>query len=888
MRTITNTISTTPSTPTTPANTPATTPDNISTPDNSFGDNAWWVQTNLGGTLEDATRLLEVPEALALVEEAEEFTQELRRILRGFQRTLGIPGDTRADLEAFLREELKLHGEEAELVLEVIPGDTMKVPTTLEGREHLWDIVEGVPNIRPIIGPDSVFLGDRLSRGGTTGDLERAVLSVGDARLLEEGLGGFNPWRRAYGRGLWHAIQREPRGEVFEETVWKALRSVLFFAFGWDVEVSTAAVESLRKRGGRSAAEVAEEIFEKPFGVITLGLWLEAEEALRVAGTTVPNRPWRIPFRFEGSSRVLYNFVVLVMDRPEDMGAAGMKPEAAKRHPANAFLRRYPAGLATKGYNLQVALPRTPNTDLGALVRRRCLLEEALESLRGLLEADHWLALPASTWDNVLVGGLTPLTKTTHGDLLCSQFGDFLGEPLVVSFERLLGKMGSCVNTTLKLEYPEEDSIEPMVVYHRDLWKVLAGTSKPTRQTLRKFAQDRLGVKLPSSGGELLKLLTAIKGQVLGLATKFPAEDFERQVRWGDEDDAREFFLEAYTNFPPSRTGFECISPGVMGSCMRYERFDSWRGYSIGTSEECDFDHPVVAYLTEDIGLVRVVHKPTGYTVARALINGKRRKEGREPTLCRIYSVGFSRVPLTEQALSHQENTLWQEELLGVLKGSEGWATKQDLGLDGCRMVPQVIQEGVIVAPYIDGGATWLTERSEGVYIVDTYGDYECCYHNPPVVLMDSSKMYCERCELHYHEDDMLSVVINRHGGIQYWCDGCAEHHTFWCYGCSQRFSEDVSGFSSDHDLCEECFSAVAMTCPNCEELIHQDDFDDTPVLWNTCDDSRVPECLCNGCMRYSTVAPCISCGENCLEEVLTPEGVCQWCAEEAATEETL
>lgn len=788
----------------------------------------------------------------------------------------------RADLEAFLRDELKLHSKEAELALGAIPEDRMRVPTSLEEREDLWDIVSSVPDIRPIIGPDSVFIGDRLSLGGIKGDLERVVLEAfleADGRkTLEEGLECFNPWRRAYGRGLWHAIQREPRGEIFEETVWKALRRVLSVTFGWDVDVSIAAVEALRKHSGRSAAEVAEEVFKKPFGVITLGLWLEAEEALRVSGVAVPPRPWVFYFRFEDSLAVLNDFVVLLMDYPEDMGAAGMKPEAAKKHPANAFLRRYPAGLAPTGYNFRAVMPMTPSTDLGALFRRRCLLQEALESLRGLLEADHWLALPPSTWDSVLVGGLTPLTKHTHGDLLCSQFGD--------SFERLLSKMGAVVNTTLRLEYPEEDSIEPMVVYHRDLWKLLAGTSKPTRQTLRKFAQDRLGIKLPSSGEELLKLLTSIKRQVLGLATKFPAEDFERQVRWGDEDGAREFFLEAYTGFPSNLIGFETISPGVMGSCMRYKRFDSWRGYSIGTTG-CNFDHPVVAYLTEDIGLVRVVHKPTGFIVARALINGKRRRKGRQPTLSRIYSVGFSRAPLTEQELSRQESAIWQEELLGVLKGSEGWATKQGLGLEGCRMEPQVIQEGVIVAPYLDGGATWLAERYDG-YIVDTNGDYECCQYNPPVVLMDSSRVYCELCEEQYHEDDMHPVVINSHGDVQYWCDRCVENFTFWCDRCSQRFDERCIESHPEHELCEECFSEVAEMCPGCDELIHRDDFDDTPVLWNTDEVSRVPECLCNGCMRYTIVTPCIRCGENCINDVLTPEGVCLWCAEEAATEETL
>jgi hypothetical protein len=315
-----------------------------------------------------------------------------------------------------------------------------------------------------------------------------------------------------------------------------------------------------------------------------------------------------------------------------------------------------------------------------------------------------------------------------------------------------------------------------------------------------------------------------------------------------------EDIAEVYTNVDPSNEEYADVYPSPWGSCMRCSEW-SYDGYSLGT-DQCDYDHPVVAYATKDIDLAWVTDKSTGKTLARCLINNVER------TVSRVYAVGLNLATYDYKKRS-------QKELKDKLLEFIGLPVDEHTGLKGCRFAPQSIDEDTIVAPYIDGN--YCVYDSDTGIIGDT-GDFTCTEHNPPTVHREGKKYVCDQCGNRCDEDD--SVYFDG----QLWCRYCADEYLSYCVSCDEYNYTSESTYCEETDewYCDSCAERHLTRCNCCDGW-----FLNRSVSFCASDGHD----YCESCMEDKDICRCNSCDEYYFADELNEDMHCCHCCPCAADE---
>lgn len=311
-----------------------------------------------------------------------------------------------------------------------------------------------------------------------------------------------------------------------------------------------------------------------------------------------------------------------------------------------------------------------------------------------------------------------------------------------------------------------------------------------------------------------------------------------------------EEITEVYTNVDPYDTKYEDVYPSPWGSCMRRDEW-SYDGYSLGV--DCDYDHPVAAYATEDVDLAWVTDKETGKTLARCLINNK------EHTVSRVYALG-----LNLKTYDYQKRS--QKELKDKLIEFIGLPVDEHTGLKNCRFLPQFIDDDTIVAPYIDG-SYYFFDANTG--IIGDAGEFNCTEHNPPVVYREGKKHVCGQCGDRCDDDE--DVYFDG----EWWCRECSNEHLIFCANCDEYSYTEDSTYCEDSGewYCDSCASRHLTRCDHCGEWF----LNDSVTLCSSDDDY-----YCDYCMEAKDIQPCDSCGEYYFADELDEDMHCCHCHRES------
>lgn len=251
----------------------------------------------------------------------------------------------------------------------------------------------------------------------------------------------------------------------------------------------------------------------------------------------------------------------------------------------------------------------------------------------------------------------------------------------------------------------------------------------------------------------------------------------------GDEPNAADVITKAYTNVDLSRDTWDDYYPSPIGSCMRYTEwyadYDVNNHFYIGTTDQCDYSHPVVAYATKDIGFAWLTDS-NGFTVARTLVNLTASDENYAglPTAVRVYASCLSSDPDETTRKEHWDEMA--EHLLVKLEAHLGHpvSVDEDRGLLDCTVKPQSMGRDLWVAPYIDGDHKSVdldTFRVVSCAYKATYGrTLTCDGYNPPVA-QETLGSLCRQCrKLLSHGERLVRVAE----GV-WMCPRCAaeRHH---------------------------------------------------------------------------------------------------------------
>lgn len=116
---------------------------------------------------------------------------------------------------------------------------------------------------------------------------------------------------------------------------------------------------------------------------------------------------------------------------------------------------------------------------------------------------------------------------------------------------------------------------------------------------------------------------------------------------------------------------------------------------------------------------------------------------------------------------------------------------------------------------------------SDSLYSVND-GQYYVCHD-----CLDNYN-YCQCCE-QYYDDDHTVEAIDDYGNTVYYCNHCAEEHTWVCEDCNTTYTDDVES-REDYDgnlVCPDCIEDHYAVCAECE------------TLYNTNEYSECPDCGC-------------------------------------------
>jgi len=230
----------------------------------------------------------------------------------------------------------------------------------------------------------------------------------------------------------------------------------------------------------------------------------------------------------------------------------------------------------------------------------------------------------------------------------------------------------------------------------------------------------------------------------------------------GDEPNAADVITKAYTNVDRRCDTWGDYYPSPLGSCMRhtewYADYDVDNYFYIGTTDQCDYSHPVAAYATKDIGLAWLTDS-NGFTVARTLVNLTASDENYAglPTAVRVYACCLSSDPDETTRKEHWDEMA--DHLIMKLEAHLGHpvSVDEDRGLLDCTVKPQqYVEKDLWVAPYIDGDHKSVdldTFRVVSCGYEATYGrTIKCDSHNPPVAQETLGRL-CRQCgQLLSHE----------------------------------------------------------------------------------------------------------------------------------------
>lgn len=219
----------------------------------------------------------------------------------------------------------------------------------------------------------------------------------------------------------------------------------------------------------------------------------------------------------------------------------------------------------------------------------------------------------------------------------------------------------------------------------------------------------------------------------------------------GDEPNAADVITKAYTNVDRMRDTWDDYYPSPIGSCMRHTKwYADYYNFYIGTTEECEYRHPVVAYATKDIGFAWLTDS-NGLTVARTLVNLTASDENYAglPTAVRVYACCLSSDPDETTRKEHWDEMA--EHLIVKLEARLGHpvSVDEDRGLLDCTVKPQFVGGDLWVAPYIDGDHKSVdldAFRVVSFTYKETYGrTLKCNGHNPPVA-QEILGCLCRQC----------------------------------------------------------------------------------------------------------------------------------------------
>jgi ribosomal protein L37AE/L43A len=250
----------------------------------------------------------------------------------------------------------------------------------------------------------------------------------------------------------------------------------------------------------------------------------------------------------------------------------------------------------------------------------------------------------------------------------------------------------------------------------------------------------------------------------------------------GDEPNAADVITKAYTNVDRRCDTWGDYYPSPLGSCMRhtewYADYDVNNYFYIGTTDQCDYSHPVAAYATKDIGFAWLTDS-NGFTVARTLVNLTASDENYAglPTAVRVYACCLSSDPDETTRKEHWDELA--DHLMIKLKAHLGHpvSVDEDRGLLDCTVKPQSVEEDLWVAPYIDGDHKSVdldTFRVVSCAYEATYGrTIKCDSHNPPVT-EETLGIQCRQCGQLLSHGERLGRVAE---GV-WMCPTCAaERH---------------------------------------------------------------------------------------------------------------
>lgn len=369
-----------------------------------------------------------------------------------------------------------------------------------------------------------------------------------------------------------------------------------------------------------------------------------------------------------------------------------------------------------------------------------------------------------------------------------------------------------------------------------------------------------------------LEVTDAMLKEVYGIITGDMTEEFSSQftfvIKDGTDDDAPEVFTHVYTHPKPGT----CTNPSVLGSCMRYETWDTDFG-TIGR----DFPHPSTVYAVRPLALA-YLHDSDGLTVARALVNMENKQ------FHRVYSWAPSNTDSVEVAASKLA-----DYFSDLLRG-EGYSRGDDVLKGVALRINPIPRTDLCVAPYIDGEYQCF----DGDVISDA--GYLWRYHNPPIQQYRGEECYCESCG-----ESILPLPENycENDGNYYCSDHMPDENTLTCCNCGESFSEDDDHWIYDGEpLCQHCFDNNYGCCAACGDVIHESDtmyaeddrwcnhcFDRRFVICTHCGDSirigshyETPdgEHCCSDCFydRYQTCNNCDTTYDS--DDVI--DGLCPEC----------
>lgn len=112
---------------------------------------------------------------------------------------------------------------------------------------------------------------------------------------------------------------------------------------------------------------------------------------------------------------------------------------------------------------------------------------------------------------------------------------------------------------------------------------------------------------------------------------------------------------------------------------------------------------------------------------------------------------------------------------------------------------------------------------SDSLYSIND-GQYYVC----PDCIDDYYK--CEHCE-EYYDSDHIVEAYDEYGDTVYYCNHCAEDHTWVCDDCGTTYDDSVES-REDYDgnyVCPDCIEDHYAVCADCEALYNTRDYDECP-----------------------------------------------------------